>query len=173
LKAADKPKAKPQEAVKKEDGKTLVAYATKGGATNEAANIISKMLQEKFGLQVDLVDLRRQPKPDVTGYRNIVVGGGVRAGKVYKEAVEFVKQDFNGKRVAFFICSGAAGNPLHHDEVAEKYITKGLVGAFNVKLVFMEAFGGCIRIFGIAVVDRRDPAKIQAWAEELGKKFSE
>ena len=148
MKAAGKPKTKPQDVVKKEDGKTLVAYATKGGATNEAANIISKMLQEKFGLQVDLVDLRRQPKPDVTGYRNIVVGGGVRAGKVYKEAVEFMKQDLSDKRVTFFICSVASGDPRHHDDMAEKYITKGLVDAFNVKLVSMEAFGGCIRIFG-------------------------
>jgi hypothetical protein len=42
-----------------------------------------------------------------------------------------------------------------------------------VKLVSKEAFGGCIKIFGIAVTDRRDPAKVQAWAEELGKKFTE
>ncbi len=167
--------AKPlkEQAPKKEERKTLVAYMTKGGATEEAANLIAKVLQEKFGLDVDVVNLRRQPKPDTAHYRNIVVGGGVRAGKVYKEAVEFVKQDLSGNRVAIFICSGAAGDPRHHDEIAEKYITKGLIGAFNVKLVSMEAFGGCIRILGKAITDKRDPAKIQAWAEELGKKFSE
>jgi len=119
-----------------------------------------------------LVDLRKEPKPDITDYSNVVVGGGVRAGKVYKEALKFVEQDLNGKRVAFFVCSGAAGNPLRHDEVLEKYITKGLA-AYNVKLVSNGAFGGCIRIFGKAVTDRRDPAKVQAWAEEVGKKFTE
>jgi hypothetical protein len=36
-----------------------------------------------------------------------------------------------------------------------------------------EAFGGCIRILGKSVTDRRDPAKVQAWAEELGKKLTE
>ena len=162
-----------EQAPEKEESKTLVAYMTKGGATEEAANVIADVLREKFGLAVDVVNLRRQPNPDIAQYRNIVVGGGVRAGKVYKEAVEFVKQDLSGKRVAFFICSGAAGNALHHDGVAEKYITKGLANTLNVKLVAMEAFGGCIRIFGKAVTDRRDPAKVQAWAEELGKKFSE
>ena len=161
-----------EQAPKKEENKTLIAYMTKGGATEEAANVIADVLREKFGLAFDLVDLRKEPKPDITDYSNVVVRGGVRAGKVYKEALKFVEQDLNGKRVAFFVCSGAAGNPLHHDEIAEKYITKGLA-AYNVKLVSKEAFGGCIRIFGKAVTDRRDPAKIRAWAEELGKKFSE
>jgi hypothetical protein len=87
--------------------------------------------------------------------------------------VEFVKQDLSGKRVAIFICSGAAGNPLHHDDIAKKYITQGLASNVNLKLVSMEAFGGCIKILGKAFADRRDPAKIQAWAEELGKKFTE
>ena len=61
---------------------------------------------------------------------------------------------------------------MRHDEVLEKYINKGLA-ACNVKLESKEAFGGCIKILGITVVDRRDPAKVQAWAEELGKKFTE
>ena len=170
---ASKIKAKPEEASKEDSAKTLVAYVTKGGATGEVANIIANTLREKCGLQVDLVDLKKEPKPDITQYSNIVIGGGVRAGKVYKEAVEFAKQDFSGKRVGVFICSGAAGNPRLHEEVAEKYITKGLASNPNLKLVSMEAFGGCIKILGKSVTDRRDPAKVQAWAEELGKKFTE
>ena len=128
---------------------------------------------KKAAKEVDVVDLKKQPHPDLSPYKNIVVGGGVRAGKVYKEALEFVKQDLSSKRVAVFICSGAAGNPRRYDEVAEKYITKGLASNPNLKLVSMEAFGGCIKIFGKAVIDRRDPARVQAWAEEVGKKFTE
>ena len=30
-----------------------------------------------------------------------------------------------------------------------------------------------MRILGKSLFDTRDPAKIQAWAEELGKKFTE
>jgi len=167
-----KTNAKAEDASKEDTGKTLVAYVTKGGATGEAATIIANTFHEKCGLRVDLVDLKKQPKPGITQYSNIVVGGGVRAAKVYKEALKFVEQDLSGKRVAFFICSGAAGNPLRHDEAIEKYITQGLA-EYNVKLVSKEAFGGCIRILGKAFVDRRDPAKVQAWAEELGKKFTE
>jgi len=57
--------------------------------------------------------------------------------------------------------------------VVEKYITRGLASNPSLKLVSMEAFGGCIKIFGKAVTDRRDPAKVRAWAEKVGKKFTE
>jgi menaquinone-dependent protoporphyrinogen IX oxidase len=168
-----KPKRKTEEPAKKMDNKTLIAYVTKGGATGEAANLIANTLREKNGLEVDVVNLRKQPNPDLSAYRNVVVGGGVRMGKVYKEALSFLNQDLGGKRFAFFICSGAAGNPLHHDDIANKYITKEMAKHPNVQLVAMEAFGGCIRILGRALTDRRDSGKIKTWAEELGKKLAE
>ena len=164
--------SQPEPALKKEENKTLVVYATKVGATGEAANLVAETLREKNGLEVDVIDLKRQPHPDVSVYKNIVVGGGVRAGKLYKETVDFMKQDFGGKRLAVFICSGAAGSPFHKAEVAEKYITKGLAANPNLNVVSKEAFGGCIKIFGKAIMDRRDPAKVRAWAEEVGKKFT-
>lgn len=165
--------SKPASRSEKTENKTLVVYASKCGATEEAANIIAKTLSDKNGLDVEMVNIRKEPNPEITQYCNLVIGGGVRAGKVYKETSEFMKQDLSDKRVALFICSGAAGNKLHHDEIAEKYITKGLAKNLNGQLVAMNAFGGCIRIFGRAVVDRRDPAKIQVWAEELGMKLSD
>lgn len=168
-----KAKTAPVPTPKKPENKTLITYVTKSGATEEAANLIAKTLREKSGLEVDLVNLRKQPNPDIAQYKNIIVGVGKRSRGVYKEAVEFVKQDLTGKRVALFICSAAAGNPRLHDQVAETYITKGLAKTLNVKLVSMEAFGGCIRILGKAVLDRRNPAKVQAWAEELGKKLAD
>jgi menaquinone-dependent protoporphyrinogen oxidase len=166
-----KSKAASTETPKKDSGKTLVVYATKGGATGDAASAIANTLREKSGLQVDLMDLKKHPKPDISQYRNIVIGGGVRAGKVYGETVEFMKQDFTGKRVAVFICSGAGGDPRHRQEVVDKYIAKRFAG--NLNLVAMEAFGGCMRILGKSVFDSRDPAKVQAWAEDIGKKFVE
>ena len=82
--------------------KTLVAYRSKGGATEQAAKTISEVLRAKFNLDVDLVDLGKKRPPDITTYRNIVVGAGVRTGKIYKEALELLRQDFTGKKLAFF-----------------------------------------------------------------------
>lgn len=152
-------------------GKTLVVYVTKGGATREAAELVAETLREKSGLEVDVVDLKKQKHPDLSSYSNVVVGGGVRMGGVYGEAVEFMKQDFTGKCIAAFICAALSKNSAKQENLAERYITQGFASKTN--LVSREAFGGCIKIFGKTVADGRDPEKIQAWAEELGKKFTE
>jgi menaquinone-dependent protoporphyrinogen IX oxidase len=170
---ASKIEAKPAETPKKQLGKTLVAYVTKSAAAGEAANLIADTLREKSGLEVELVDLKMQPHPDLEPYANVILGSGARMGSVYREAVEFMKQDLSSKRVAIFICSVAGGDPRRTDLIADRYITEGLARNPNLRLVSMKAFGGCLKALGKPVLDRRDPARIQAWAEELGKKLAE
>ena len=86
--------------------KTLIAYASKGGATEEAAKIIADGLKSKYDLDVDVVNLRKDKKKlsNLDQYTNVVVGSGIRQGKGYNEALDFLKQDFGDKRVAFFVC---------------------------------------------------------------------
>ena len=115
--------------------------------------------------------MKKLPHPDLTPYRNIIVGGGVRTGAVYCKAVEFMKQGFAGKRVAVFICAALSRDPAKRERLAERYITEGF--ASKTKLVSRKAFGGCIKIFGKTVADGREHAMVEAWAEELGKKFTE
>ena len=45
--------------------KTLIAYETKGGATEESARKIAEVLRSKYQLEVDLVDLKEQKMPDL------------------------------------------------------------------------------------------------------------
>ena len=59
--------------------KTLVAYASKGGATKQASEIIAEVLKERYKLEVDLIDLRKS-NVKIQDYLNIVVGAGVRGG---------------------------------------------------------------------------------------------
>lgn len=99
--------------------KTLVTYATKGGITKEAASEIVTVLREKHKLKTDLVDLRKNPSPDIAQYGNIIVGSGVRMQRVYKEALKFLKENnFEGKKVALFLSSIEP-----RDEAIKKYIT--------------------------------------------------
>ena len=46
--------------------KTLVTYASKGGATQEAAQIISEVLKTNYSLDVEVVDLRKNKQIDFT-----------------------------------------------------------------------------------------------------------
>ncbi len=152
--------------------KTLVAYVTKGGATEAAAKNIADVLQTQFSLVVDTVNLKKST-PSISGYTNIVVGAGVRARKVYDEALKFLDQDFGMRKVAFFVCCGGAGDPKTYDDSCTKYLVDVLAKYPNVRTVATDAFGGCMKILGKTLFDGRDPAKVSAWAEIVGKKFTE
>ncbi len=151
--------------------RTLVAFVSKGGATKEASEIITTVLKEKYELTVDLIDLKKT-SPNLEEYNNIVIGAGVRVGKVYDKALKFLKQDFGDRKVAFFVCCGDAGDSDKYDEACTKYIIDVLAKYPHVKTIAIEAFGGRMKMLGKTMFDYFDPEKIRAWAEKLGNKLA-
>ena len=152
-------------------GKTLIAYQSKGGATEEASRRIAEVLRSKFQLEVDLVDLKEQNPLDLSIYQNIIVGGGIRFGKVYSKALNFLENDLSGKRIAFFTSSSWGGTPGSYENAKTKFVENILAKYPKISPVSTEAFGGRIRYFGKTMVDNTNLVKVEAWAEELGKKF--
>ena len=155
------------------ENKTLIAYETKGGATEESARKIADVLRLKYQLEVDLVDLKEQNVPDLAQYRNVVVGAGVRGGRVYSKALKFLKNDFTGKNVAFYTSSSWGGTPGSYENAKAKFVENTLAKYPNINAVSTEAFGGRIRILRKTMLDNTDLSKVEAWAEELGKKFTQ
>lgn len=153
--------------------KTLIAYETKGGATEEAARKIADILRSKYQLEVDIVDLKEQKVPDLTQYNSFVIGAGVRMGKVYKKALKFLESDLSNKRVAFFVSSSWAGTPGSYDNAKAKFVENTLAKYPKINPVSTEAFGGRIRYFRKTMVDNTDLAKVEVWAEQLGRQFTQ
>jgi menaquinone-dependent protoporphyrinogen oxidase len=153
--------------------KTLIAYATKGGVTEESANVIADVLRTKHDFEVDLVNLRKKRSPDLTPYKNIFIGSGIRMGRWYKVALKFLENNFEGKNVVIFLSSCSAGNPEKHEEAMTKYINDVLVKYPHVKPIVAEAFGGRMKMLGKTVEDNFDMDKVRAWVEEVGKKLTE
>jgi menaquinone-dependent protoporphyrinogen IX oxidase len=153
--------------------KTLIAYETKSGVTEESAMKIADILRSKYNLEVNLVDLKEQKTPDLSQYRNVVIGSGVRAGRVYGKAKKFLENDFSGKKIAFFVSSSMAGTPGSHDNAKIRFVEHTIAKYPNVNAVSTEAFGGRIRYLNKTMLDNTDLAKVEVWAEELGKKFTE
>ncbi len=153
--------------------KTLIVYESKQGASKEAAGIIAEVLCNKFQLEVDLVDLKEQENPDLTQYHNIVIGTGVRGGRIYGKALKIIERDLGDKRVAFFVCCSWAGTPGSYDNAKTRFIDKNLAKHPNINFVASEAFGGRIKYFRRLMLDNTDPKKVQAWAEKLGESFSQ
>jgi menaquinone-dependent protoporphyrinogen IX oxidase len=158
-----------------EKKETLIAYETKGGVTEESARKIAEVLRSKFQLEVDLVDLKEQKVPDLKQYKNVVIGGGVRMGRVYSKAVKFLENDFTGKKVAFFVSSSWAGTPKQesYDAAKTKFVENTLSRFPQLNVVSTEAFGGRIKMLSKLMLDNTDLTKVEVWAEELGKKFSQ
>jgi hypothetical protein len=53
------------------------------------------------------------------------------------------------------------------------YTTDVLVNYSKFKPVATEAFGGYLKVLGLKVSRKMDMAKVEAWAVELGKKFTQ
>jgi menaquinone-dependent protoporphyrinogen IX oxidase len=77
------------------ENKTLIIYATRGGATEDYAKAFDSVLTDEFKMQVDIINLSMDHNPNLTPYRNVIVGMGIQKFRMYEEGVEFLeKTDF-------------------------------------------------------------------------------
>lgn len=156
------------------NNKVLIAFATKSGATEQTAQQIAEILQNQHSLQVDLVNLRRQAHPNFSQYGTIVVASGIRMGKWYKEALQFLKSDFQGKNVALFVSAlYKAEDPETYPIAVEQYLKNVSEEHMNVKPFAMEAFGGVMKFLGKVTKDNRDVTRIRIWTNCLGEKITQ
>lgn len=151
--------------------KTLIAYATKSGVTEESANAISEVLKNNYKFEVDLINLMKNPPPDITSYMNIFIGSGIMKGRWYKQALRFLSNNFDEKNVFIFISSCKAGEPKDYEDAINQYIENVLVKYPHVKPVEVKASGGRMKIFGKTITDNYDIEKMKSWADEIGKKL--
>jgi len=147
------------------ENKTLIAYATRGGTTEEYAKAISSVLTDEFKMQADLVNLKKARNPDLTQYQNIIVGAGIKMFKMHKEGAEFLeKKNFGEKNVGIFLSS-----LVPRDEAIKKYVDVILQKNTTLKPIVVEVFGGRMRIFGKTSQDMTDIEKAKEWTRKISE----
>lgn len=146
--------------------KTLIAYATKGGTTEEYANAIASVLRDEFKMQVDIVDLKKNHNPDLTQYRSVVVGSGVKIQRMHDDGRKFLEKDFGDRKVAIFLSSLEP-----KEEAIKKYIDKILEKNRKLKPVAVEVFGGRMRFLGKTREDKVDIGKAKEWAHKIAEQL--
>jgi len=109
--------------------KTLVAYFTKGGASEEYAKIIAETLTTN-GHNIEISNLAHDI-PDITAFDTVVLGTGVRMFRVYRRWKKVLKQKpLSSKNLFMFLSSGTAIE--EPNKAVEKFLHP-LVEKYNLK----------------------------------------
>lgn len=89
--------------------KALVVYGTRYGATASTSAEIAAVLV-KEGLEVKVVDLKKEKVQDISPYDLVIIGSGMQMGKWTGEPEAFLGQfrkELAAKKVAIFVSSAA------------------------------------------------------------------
>jgi menaquinone-dependent protoporphyrinogen IX oxidase len=148
------------------NSKTLVAYFTKGGASEEYAKIIAETLTENR-LVVEICNLA-QDIPEVAAFDTVVLGTGVRMFRVYRPWKKVLKQKaLSDKHLFMFLSSGTAIE--EPDKAVEKFLHP-LVEKYNLKPTSLVSFPGKIPEKWAKLDGQKEtmtPEKAKAWAQEI------
>jgi menaquinone-dependent protoporphyrinogen IX oxidase len=149
-------------------GRTLIAYASIGGSTEEYANAIFSVFKDEYKMQVDLVDLMKNQNPDLMSYRNIVVGSGIRIQRMHSQGARFLEKDFGDRKVVIFVSSLEP-----KEDVIKKYVDKILEKNRKLAPLNIEVFGGRMRLLGKTSNDNVDVKKAKEWAQKIAKQLTD
>lgn len=126
--------------------RALVAFGSKYGSTAGLAGFIGEELRSK-GHEVDVVDLRLDPDPDVNSYDMVVLGSPVFVGKWTKEARRFL--EINGtqlsqRKVALFVSCSDVLFPEKIEAGRKMYLEDVAASVPSLRPVSLGMFGGVI-----------------------------
>jgi menaquinone-dependent protoporphyrinogen IX oxidase len=148
------------------NSKILVAYFTKGGASEEYAKVIVETLTEN-GLVVEICNLAHD-MPEVAAFDTVVLGTGVRMFRVYRPWKKVLKQKaLSNKHLFMFLSSGTAIEDS--DKAVEKFL-RPLVEKYDLKPKSLVSFPGKIPEKWAKLDSQKEtmkPEKAKAWAQEI------
>ena len=125
-------------------GSILIAYASKSGTAQDAAERIARLLSDS-----DLVDLAAT-KPALENYQAAIIGGGVRMGSVHKDTKRFIDANaaqLASMKAAYFITNCFVDNA---DEILNKMLPEQLKN----QAVFAGSLGGRMDINALKGLDK-------------------
>jgi len=108
--------------------RALILYSTKSGASRECAELLATKIMD-----CSICDISKST-PDIESFDTLIVGSGVRMGKIYKPAKKFINKNIDvllSKNIAFYLCKS---NPDTLQKAIDDNIPKKLIdGAICIK----------------------------------------
>jgi menaquinone-dependent protoporphyrinogen oxidase len=129
--------------------KVLIVYGTRYGATESTSEEIAKALRGE-GIDVKVVNAKKEHVKDISEYDLIIVGSGMQMGKWAGPAEDFLKnfqKELASKKTAVFVSSGAQAlieyeKKTEDIEKARKQYLEEKAAKYNLHPVSMVIFGG-------------------------------
>ena len=159
----------------------LIVYGTRYGATAITSKDIAKVIRQE-GLDVRVVNAKKEKVQDITEYDLFIVGSGIQIGKWTKEPEKFLKKyqkELEKNKVALFVCCGST-EPLDEKEEKSKSIenarTKYLeekAAQYNLQPVALGLFGGVYNFNKMSWFFRKTMSGLKPKLEEAGFKETE
>jgi menaquinone-dependent protoporphyrinogen oxidase len=127
----------------------LIVYGTRYGATAGTSEEMAKVLRAE-GLEVKVVNAKKEKVKDISAYDLIIVGSGMQMGKWTGEPEDFLKQfqkELAGKKLAIFVSSAAQAlieyeKKSEEIEKARKQYLDDKISKYNLKPVSSVILGG-------------------------------
>jgi len=157
--------------------KVLIVYGTRYGATEGTSEEIARVLRTG-GLDVSVVNVRKEKVKDISGYDLIIVGSGMQMGKWTGAAEKFLqkfKTELSAKKVALFVSSGAQAlieyeNKTEEIEKARRQYLEDKASKHNLHPLSMVIFGGVWDFNKVFFLFRKTLAGFKPKIEEAGFK---
>ncbi|MFC2024252.1 flavodoxin domain-containing protein [Chloroflexota bacterium] len=124
--------------------KALIVYGTRFGATADTSEEIASVLRDE-GLEVKVVDAKKEKVLDISEYDFIVVGSGIMLDRWTREPEKFLKkfqEELVKKRVALFVSSGAQALIEHEGKFEQFHF-----GGKTTVLLGAEATGRARKVY--------------------------
>lgn len=99
--------------------KTLIAYSTTHGCTEKTAN----QLKQYLGENITLVNLKKNPTPELEQFERVIIGGSIHAGQIQKRVKLFCYgnlEALKSKELGLFICCMEKG-PTAHKQLMDAF----------------------------------------------------
>jgi hypothetical protein len=143
------------------DAEWAVLYSTWCGSSRDAAVWISEGMD---GI-ANVFDVRENP--DLSKYKNIIIGGSIRSGATSKELQEYLtknKETFKNKIRGFFAVCGNMKQPITQEQY-KRFFDNHLSGITGISKIPSKVFLGRIT-WGLMEPDVRDQMKSFPGMEE-------
>ena len=153
----------------------LIVYGTRYGATESTSEEIAKVLQSE-GLDVRVVNAKKEKVEDISGYDLIIVGSGMQMAKWTGAAENFLKKfqkELSTNKIAIFVSSAAQALHEHEKNTEEieksrKEYLEDKAALYNLHPISMVIFGGVWNYNKMFFLFRKTLASFKPKIEEAG-----